>query len=139
MIPSKWVKLEKMPLTATGKVNRAALPSPDHIKQALEKPFVSSRTPTEEALASIWARVLQLEQVGVKYNFFELGGQSLLAAEASFFMSRAFQLEIPVRLLFNNPTIEELALVIEELLIKEIDTLTEDEAQELLLSESYTV
>jgi amino acid adenylation domain-containing protein len=139
MIPSKWVKLEKIPLSATGKVNRAALPSPDYTRPVFEETFVSPRNPTEEALSSIWARVLRRERVGVKDDFFELGGQSLLAAEASFFMSQAFQLEIPLRLLFNNPTIEELALAIEEILVEEIDSLTEAEAQALLMNESCSV
>ena len=134
MTPSKWVKLEKMPLTPTGKMNRAALPSPAQTRPLLDAPFVDPRTHAEESLAGIWAKVLRLERVGVKDNFFELGGQSLLAAEACFFMTQAFQLEIPLRLIFNNPTIEELALAIEGLLIQEIDSLTEDEAQKILMN-----
>ena len=109
MVPAAFVPLESLPLTANGKVNRAALPSPECGGTRLEDPLFRPRTPVEELLAGIWREILNLEYAGIEDNFFESGGHSLLAAQ---FVSRvrdAFAIELPVRCIFESPTIAGLA------------------------------
>jgi acyl carrier protein len=83
----------------------------------------------EEVLCDIWSEVLQVERVGVSESFFELGGHSLLATQLVSRVRDAFQIELPLRTLFEKPTVAELALKVEEVLIQEIDNLSDDEAQ----------
>ncbi|MEH2271375.1 MAG: amino acid adenylation domain-containing protein [Nostoc sp.] len=109
MIPGAFVFLEAFPLTPNGKINRRALPAPDADQRNLEVDFVAPRTPTEQELATIWAEVLKLKQVGIHDNFFELGGHSLLATQVISRLIEAFCLNFPLRYLFENPTIAELA------------------------------
>jgi len=92
MIPSAFVMLEKLPLTASGKVDRQALPAPDATRPQLERVFVAPRNALEEKLARIWAEVLGLERVGVEDTFFELGGHSLLATQWLFQLRDALQM-----------------------------------------------
>jgi amino acid adenylation domain-containing protein len=128
MIPSAFVLLEGLPLTSNGKVDRKALPAPEETVREAE--YVAPRTTTEEVLAGIWAEVLGVERVGVTDNFFELGGHSLLATQLVSRVRETFSVEVSLRSVFGKPTIEEVALVIEEMLIAEIDQLSEDEARE---------
>ena len=109
MLPSAFVFLDALPLTPNGKVDRGALPAPDHVRPELERDFVAPRTPVEVKLAEIWADVLRLEQVGIHDNFFELGGHSLLATQVISGVRDAFQVEIPLRRLFEWPTVAGLA------------------------------
>ncbi|MEH1976432.1 MAG: amino acid adenylation domain-containing protein [Nostoc sp.] len=109
MIPGAFVFLEAFPLTPNGKINRRALPAPDVDQRNLEVDFVAPRTPTEQELATIWLEVLKLKQVGIHDNFFELGGHSLLATQVISRLIEAFYLNFPLRYLFENPTIAELA------------------------------
>jgi amino acid adenylation domain-containing protein len=107
MVPRAIVALDRLPLTPNGKVDRKALPVPEYAADA--ELYVAPRTPTEEVLAGIWAEVLRLERVGVEESFFELGGHSLLAMRV---MSRVRELsgvELPLRALFEGPTIAEMA------------------------------
>lgn len=113
MIPSTFVKLEAMPLTPNGKVDRRALPDPDTFQRNLEGDFVAPRTPIEETLADIWAEILGLEKVGVCDNFFELGGHSLLATRVISRLREAFRVDLPLRNLFEAPTVASLAERIE--------------------------
>lgn len=131
MVPSAFVLLDAIPLTPHGKVDRGALPTPDGTRPELNKPFVAPCTPTEKLLAQIWAQVLGVEPIGVQDNFFDLGGHSLLATQILFRLRDTFQAEIPLRILFQKPTIEELALAVEEILLEEIEGLSEDEAESL--------
>jgi aspartate racemase len=131
MVPSAFVLLEALPLTAHGKLDRHALPAPDRDRPALEESFVAPRTSVEEVLVGIWADVLGLEQVGIRDNFFDLGGHSLMATQIMFRLREAFQVEIPLPTLFQKLTIEELALEIEELLLEEVEKLSDEEAQSL--------
>jgi len=113
MVPSAFVTLETLPLTPNGKVDRRALPSPDGTNSELEDAFVAPRTPAEETLAEIWAQVLGLERVGVHNDFFALGGHSLLATQVISRARQAFQIELPVRILFEASTVADLAEGIE--------------------------
>jgi acyl-coenzyme A synthetase/AMP-(fatty) acid ligase/acyl carrier protein len=115
MIPSTFVKLTALPLTPNGKVNRQALPAPDRIAPEQARTFVAPRNPTEEALAEIWAGILGLAQVGALDNFFELGGHSLLATQVISRLRDIFRVNLPVRSLFESPTIATLAQHLETL------------------------
>jgi natural product biosynthesis luciferase-like monooxygenase protein/amino acid adenylation domain-containing protein/non-ribosomal peptide synthase protein (TIGR01720 family) len=114
MIPSIFVNLDAMPLTPNGKIDRKALPAPDQSRRELGAEFVAPRTPTEQLLASIWCDVLRTEQVGVFDNFFELGGHSLLATQLVSRVREVFGVELPLRSLFESPTIAGLALSVEQ-------------------------
>ncbi|MET0397695.1 MAG: amino acid adenylation domain-containing protein [Longimicrobiaceae bacterium] len=107
MVPGAIVVLEALPLTATGKTDRAALPAPDPAGAARE--FVAPRTPVEEMLAGIWGEVLGVERVGAEDDFFDLGGHSLLATRVASRVRAACGVELPVRALFEAPTLERLA------------------------------
>ena len=109
MIPSVFIKLDSLPLTPNGKVDRKALPAPDQKRPELEKEFVAPGTPTEIKLAEIWCRLLNLKEVGVNDNFFELGGHSLLATQLISMIEDAFQVDIPLRKVFEMPTVCGLA------------------------------
>jgi len=113
MVPNAFVIIESLPLTDNGKVNRRALPQPD-LSERTQK-YVAPRTPTEEMLAQIWAQVLKVEQVGINDNFFELGGHSLLATQLVSRIRNSFQVELPLRELFNAATVAQLADCIEQL------------------------
>ncbi|MBD2559795.1 MULTISPECIES: non-ribosomal peptide synthetase [Nostoc] len=116
MIPAVFVPLLRLPLTPNGKLDHRALPAPDTARPELDKAFVAPRTPIEEVIAGIWTQVLGLEQVGSNDNFFELGGHSLLATQVISRLRDAFQVELPLRYLFESPTIAELAQRIEKLM-----------------------
>ncbi|HEX8474391.1 MAG TPA: amino acid adenylation domain-containing protein, partial [Pyrinomonadaceae bacterium] len=113
MVPAAFVELESIPLTPNGKVDRRALPAPEQNRAETGIEYAAPRTPIEEMLAGIWSEVLGVEQVGIHDNFFELGGHSLLASRL---LSRAranFALELPLRALFESPTVSTLASQIE--------------------------
>jgi len=114
MIPSAFVLLEALPLTPNGKIDRPALATPETVQDVLETAFVAPRSSVEEVLAGIWAEVLGIKQVSIYDNFFELGGHSLLATQVVSRTEKTFQLELPLRHLFESPTVVELATVIEE-------------------------
>ncbi|MGG0792541.1 amino acid adenylation domain-containing protein [Brevibacillus laterosporus] len=111
MVPSYFIRLESMPLTSNGKVNRKALPEP---KGSLEtgREYVAPRNQLEEQLTHIWQDVLGIERIGVYDNFFELGGHSLKATALVARMHQQLQSEVPLRGIFQNPTIEGIAKLI---------------------------
>lgn len=114
MIPAVFVQMETLPLTANGKVDYRALPQPQEETREDEN-FVIPRTMHEEMIAEIWREVLLVTQVGAYDNFFELGGHSLLATQVAARLQKALQLTIPLRLLFEAPTVEELARRLESM------------------------
>ncbi|MCW5312699.1 amino acid adenylation domain-containing protein [Nostoc sp. KVJ3] len=113
MVPSAFVTLEALPLTPNGKVDRRSL-SASGLTVELEDIFVAPSTPVEEILTGIWVDVLDLDKVGIHNNFFELGGHSLLATRVISLVRQVFQVELPLRRLFEKPTIAGLAKDIEK-------------------------
>jgi len=109
MTPSSFVFLDALPLTANGKVDRRALPSPDGSRPEWETEYLAPRTPLEEVLAGVWAELLSIEQVGVHDNFFVLGGHSLLATQLLARLLTMFKVELPLITVFQSPTIAEFA------------------------------
>jgi surfactin family lipopeptide synthetase C len=96
-----------MPISPNGKIDRGALPSPDAVVR--EKPFNAPRNPLEEVLAGFWADVLGLARVDVHDDFFDLGGHSLLATQVVSRVREAFRVDLPLRRIFETPTVAELA------------------------------
>src|SRR5882724_3824140 len=113
MIPAAFVLLEVWPLTASGKVNRLALPQPSRAELAREGDFVAPRTPTEDIIADVWADVLNVSNIGVNDDFFGLGGHSLLLARIASRIRESFKVELPLRAVFEAPTIAALAETVE--------------------------
>jgi amino acid adenylation domain-containing protein len=113
MVPAVFVPLDSLPLLSNGKVDRQGLPAPDRTRPELDNAFTLPRSPTEELIAEIWAQLLDIERVGIHDNFFDLGGHSLLATQAVSRIRDAFQVEIPLRRLFELPTVAGLAESIE--------------------------
>ena len=150
MVPSAFTVLDSLPLTPNGKVDRRALPVPAPTRPDLGTPFVAPRNPTEEVLGGIWSEVLGIDQVGIIDNFFELGGDSLLATTVISRVIQRFQVELPVQLLFQNPTVAGMAVVImqnqakkagkEEMagMVAELELLPDKEARRLLTEKAET-
>lgn len=112
MVPSLFITLERMPLTASGKINRQALPEPDRVDSLQQ--FVAPRTQTEEMLANIWAAELKLDVLGINDDFFTLGGHSLLLARIGARIGEAFKINLSLRTLFEAATVAELAEQVEQ-------------------------
>jgi len=119
-IPNYFVHLNKLPLTINGKINYAMLPSLEEAKQKLARTHTAPRTPQEKILADIWSEVLGIERVGIDENFFTLGGHSLLATQIIHRINRTFQVDLPMRVIFDESTIAGLSLLIEETLIEQL-------------------
>jgi acyl carrier protein len=111
MLPSVFVVLEFMPLSETGKIDRESLPAPEQSRPTLEQSYAAPTTALEKVLAGIFGEVLKIERVGVRDNFFELGGHSLLAARVVSQIRQIFAIELPVRKLFEESTVDGLASI----------------------------
>ncbi|GAB1543386.1 hypothetical protein NUACC21_60600 [Scytonema sp. NUACC21] len=112
MVPSAIVLLETLPLTPNGKVDRRALPAPDTALLELKSNYVAPRNSVEEVLAAIWAEVFEIEQVGIYDDFFELGGNSLLATQVVSRVQETLQVDLPLRSFFETSTVADLAALI---------------------------
>ncbi len=132
MLPATFVSLDALPVAASGKVNRSALPAPSEENILREETFLSPRTPTEQRVAAIVASLLGLQQVGLNDNFFYLGGNSLFGTQVIARLRDAFQVELPLLTLFDHPTVADLAAAVERLMVAKLDAMSEDEAQRLL-------
>ena len=113
MIPSSFVFLDVFPSAPNGKIDRKALPDPGNCRPALDTPYAAARTSIEERVAHIWADVLALDQVGVYDNFFDLGGNSVLAAQVVSRVLTTLEVELPIRSFFEEPTVAGVAKIIE--------------------------
>jgi len=111
------VALRELPLTPSGKVDRRALPAPNYEAQ-LKDTFLAPQSPVEELLCGIWAEVLNVSRIGINDNFFELGGHSLLATQVVSRVLQTFAVQLPVRALFEAPTVGTLADRIQSLHIQ---------------------
>src|SRR5215217_128481 len=109
MTPANFVVLDELPLNANGKIDRRALPVPDTARHVVEETFISPRTPEEEKIAEIWAEVLDVRPISAEANFFDLGGHSLLATRVVSRIRETCGVELPLRLLFDSPTVAALA------------------------------
>ena len=143
MIPSVYLSLEALPLT-NGKLDRQALPKPEGKRPHLSQPFVAPRSAMEQTLVSIWEEALAVTSIGVDDNFLDLGGHSLAATRIVSRILKTFEVCLPLRSLFESPTVAQMAKVIDEHrgdpianagivdLLSEIEAMSEEDAQELL-------
>ncbi|HEY0735023.1 MAG TPA: amino acid adenylation domain-containing protein [Herpetosiphonaceae bacterium] len=113
MIPTLFMVLDAMPISANGKIDRRALPAPTLDRADLATAYIAPRTAVEEVIAEIWSRVLDVERIGVYDNFFELGGHSLLATQVMARVTSTFDVDLPLRVLFDHATIGSLAAQVE--------------------------
>jgi acyl carrier protein len=112
MVPSGWMVLSRLPLTPNGKLDRNALPAP-HGRPEDMADYIAPRTELERRIAAAWAEVLHLDQVGARDNFFELGGHSLIATQIAARIGAMLSIDMPMRLLFEFPTVEQLSAQVE--------------------------
>jgi acyl carrier protein len=132
MIPASFLFLPALPLTANGKVDRQALPHPGRRRQHERREYAAPRTQVETVLATICGEALGVEKLGVHDDFFELGGDSLMAVRAIFRIRKAVGVELPVRSFFDAPTVAGLGEQVEELLLAQIEEMSDEEVRELL-------
>lgn len=118
MLPASFVVMAELPLTPNGKIDRDRLPAPQRVRQ---RNIVPPRTVTEQMLVDIWIEVLKVENVGIEDNFFELGGHSLLAGQVVARVLDVFNVDLPVRVVFESPTIAELNLALLEYQASQFD------------------
>jgi aspartate racemase len=114
MVPTAFVTLETFPLTPNGKVNRRALPAPDTTRPELEKALVTPRDTLELQMVKMWEEILGVQAIGIRDNFFDLGGHSLLGVRLFARIKEEFGQELPLATLFQAPTVEQLADVLRQ-------------------------
>jgi acyl carrier protein len=122
MIPSAFILLDAFPRNANGKIDWKALPAPVQTRPDLEETYVAPLTPVEEVVAGIWSEVLGLQEIGIHDDFFSLGGHSLLATKLISRINEAFRLNVPLRFLFDLPTVAAFALEIAQIMAEEADS-----------------
>jgi acyl carrier protein len=143
MIPFRFSHLESLPLS-NGKLNKKALPPPEGIRPQMSQAYAPPENELQQMLCAIWSEVLGIEKVGIRDNFFDLGGHSLAAARVVSRIVKQFQLEMPQQLLFQSPTIADTAAVIAvnqgktldeqslTRLLEDLEALSDEEAQRLV-------
>jgi amino acid adenylation domain-containing protein len=134
MIPATFVRLEKVPLTPNGKVDRMSLPVADGTNTLRDNAYAVPRTEMEKAVASILGSLLDLEHVDVEENFFSLGGHSLLGAQLIARLRDTFGIEMPLRVIFEAPSVAELASEVHRLLLAKLQAMSDKEVERLLES-----
>jgi amino acid adenylation domain-containing protein len=151
MVPTYFVTLDSLPLTPNGKVDRNALPPPDWHGFKTEQEYVAPATELEKSLAKIWKEIFQVPTIGVLDNFFDLGGHSLLATQIVSRLRETVRVDLPLRLLFEAPTIAELALKIEQRNssidkleeiarhLAEVESLSEEEIEQQLFKQDAQI
>jgi acyl-CoA synthetase (AMP-forming)/AMP-acid ligase II len=107
MVPTAFVIIDSLPVTSTGKLNRLALPAPE-LAAYVSKEYEAPQGEIEAAVAGIWRELLHVERVGRQDNFFELGGHSLLATRVMTYISHLLDVDLPLRVLFEKPSVAEL-------------------------------
>ena len=122
MIPSNFIMLDSMPLTPNEKIDRKALPKPDNIRPQLETNYVIPETEIEKDIAKVWRKVLKIDKIGINDNFFDLGGNSLLAVQLITKLNANFQINLAVHSLLNAPNIASLAKLVEGDITTELPT-----------------
>jgi len=132
MIPATFVKLRQLPITPNGKIDRTALPTPDDSNTLRDNACTPPQTDMEKTVAGILGRLLGLENVDVEENFFALGGHSLLGAQLMARVADTFGVEVPLRTLFEAPTVAKLSAEIERVLVAKLHAMSESEAERLL-------
>ena len=125
MIPAAFVNLDRLPLSPNGKIDRKALPAPELDEFTLESDYIAPRNEVEEKLGQIWAEVLGLAKVGIHDDFFELGGHSLSAVRAMAQVNAAFGTNLPIRVLFQAKTVQQVASLVEAIWSEEVGHETE--------------
>ncbi len=119
MVPATFSILNALPRTPSGKIDRQSLPEP--MPETEETSSMAPRTQVETQLVEIWQEILQTDNIGIQANFFDLGGHSLLATQVMSRVRNAFGVEIPLRSLFESPTIADLAVLVEQALVEQVD------------------
>jgi amino acid adenylation domain-containing protein len=138
MVPATFVRLEKLPLTANGKVDRKSLPAADETNTLRDSSYTAPRTDIEKTIAGILERLLELEHIDVEDNFFSLGGHSLMGAQLVARLRDIFGIEMPLRVIFEAPSVAELSSEIDRLVIAKVEAMSEKEVQHLLKSTPET-
>ncbi|MCP4659493.1 MAG: non-ribosomal peptide synthetase, partial [bacterium] len=129
LVPAAFVHLAQLPRTPSGKVDRRALPAPD--EERADRPYAPPETETEELLVGIFAELLEAGAVGIYESFFDLGGHSLLAMRLTARVRDTFHVDLPLRELFAAPSVARLAAVVEELIIAQLEELSDEEIERL--------
>jgi amino acid adenylation domain-containing protein len=129
MLPATYISLQALPLTPNGKTDYDALPLPDNTNTLTDEDSVAPRTPLEEKLSAIVASLLNMERVSVNDNFFLIGGHSLLGTQLIARIQESFGVELPLRSVFDSPTVAQLGRETERLIVAKIDSMSEDEVQ----------
>jgi amino acid adenylation domain-containing protein len=132
MLPALFVHLPALPLMPNGKIDRAALPAPEHASTLREHASAPATTPTETRLVEIVAPLLRLAELGIDDNFFMLGGHSLLATQIIMHVAKTFGVNLTLLTLFEAPTVRQLSAEVEQLVLARLETLSEEEVQQLL-------
>jgi acyl carrier protein len=133
-VPAVFILLDKLPLTLNGKVDRRALRALEQTASLVEDTFIAPRTPEEKKIAEIWSEVLDIRPIGIDANFFDLGGHSLVATRVVTRIREAFGINLPLRVLFDSPTIAGVAaqVVSIEEMVEKLIHLSDDETRSLL-------
>ena len=132
MIPAGFLFIESLPLTANGKVDRRALPALEHEKPQPRREYTAPQTEIEKVLASLCGAALGVDRLGIHDDFFELGGDSLMAIRVIFQIRSEVGVELPVRSFFDAPTVAALAEVVEGMILDQIENLSDEEVHERL-------